>query len=226
MAKSTVALVPLRGGSKSIPNKNVKLIAGKPLCFYALEAAKNASFIDEVYVSTDSPYIVEIVESLNLGIKIVLRPEEFSTDTATTESVMMHFAQNIDFSLLVTLQATSPLTTSVHLVNAYHQFEAGSYDSLVTTVPFKRFLWTSDGTPLNYNPQFRPRRQDFEGAFVENGAFYFTKRAVLMQKACRLGEKVLVFSMPEDTYTEIDEPHDWDEVEKLLLNSRYQITET
>ena len=96
---------------------------GKPLCAWTLEAAKEVSEIDEVYVSTENDEIIKTVQSLNLGIKIVKRPPELATDTATTESVMLHFAKNIQFDILITLQATSPLTRPEDIRNGLRKFE-------------------------------------------------------------------------------------------------------
>jgi len=80
---TTVALIPLRGGSKSIPKKNIKPLAGKPLCAWVLEAATAATRIDAVYVSTDCPEIAAVVQGLDLGIHIITRPAEFATDAAS-----------------------------------------------------------------------------------------------------------------------------------------------
>jgi N-acylneuraminate cytidylyltransferase len=111
----TVALVPLRGGSKSIPLKNIKDIAGKPLCAWVLEAASHAKNIDKVFVSTDSEAIRTVVDSLNLNIEIIQRPAAYSTDEASTESVMLHFMSEVNFEKVVTIQATSPLLKSTQL---------------------------------------------------------------------------------------------------------------
>ena len=215
----TVALIPLRGGSKSIPLKNIKEIAGKPLCAWVLEAACNAKNIDKVFVSTDSEIIRRVVESLNLNIAVIHRPAAYSTDEASTESVMLHFMNEVNFEKVVTIQATSPLLKSTQLEEAVDLFENEQYDSLLTAVRTKRFFWTLDNQPMNYLPQSRPRRQDFEGSFVENGAFYITKRDILKRDQCRLGGKMGIYEMPENSFVEIDEQEDWAHVSNLLKNS-------
>ena len=90
MKKSYTALIPLRGGSKSIPKKNIKLIANKPLCYWTIYAAIKSPLIDNVYISTDSKEIIDVIQSFNFDIKIILRPNELATDTASTEDVMIH----------------------------------------------------------------------------------------------------------------------------------------
>ncbi|MHA2074841.1 MAG: acylneuraminate cytidylyltransferase family protein, partial [Candidatus Hodarchaeales archaeon] len=115
--KKIVALIPLRGGSRSIPKKNIKPIAGKPLCFWVLESAKAVKEIDEVYVSTEDEEISKTVLRFDSKIRILKRPPEFATDDASTESVMFHFSENVEFDYLITIQATSPLTTSEDIRN-------------------------------------------------------------------------------------------------------------
>lgn len=212
-----VALVPLRGGSKSIPYKNIKKIAGKPLAYWVCDAAKKSKYIDEVYVSTEDEKIKDVINSFGLGIKIIDRPPELATDKALTDSVMLHFATKVNFDILVTLQATSPLTTDNNINKAIEQLVEDKSDSLLTGVLVKRFFWSEDGKALNYDYLHRPMRQDFKGTIMENGAFYITKREILEKYKNRLGGKISVFRMPEETTVEIDEPEDWEVVEKLLL---------
>lgn len=211
------ALIPLRGGSKSIPKKNIKSLAGKPLSAWTIEAAAKSAHIDAVYVSTDSEEISNVVQGLGLGVKLIQRPAEFATDEASTESVMLHFMSQLEFDLLVTIQATSPLLTAHDLDRAIAQFQQQQLDSMLSAVRTKRFFWHDDATPINYNPLHRPRRQDFRGTLMENGAFYITKREILERHQCRLGGKIGIYEMDESTAVEIDEPEDWERVERLLL---------
>lgn len=213
-----VALVPLRGGSKSIPGKNIKPIAGLPLCAWVLKAAVAVDAITEVYVSTDSDEIAEVVNKLNIGIKVLKRPAEYASDEASTESVMLHFAEHVEFDLLVTIQATSPLLSAQDLDKAVQQFQSEDLDSMLTAVRSYRFYWRDDAIPINYDPQSRPRRQDFAGTLMENGAFYITRREALLQSQCRLAGKIGIYEMAENTAVEIDEPEDWLQLERLLAS--------
>ena len=215
--KKTVALIPLRGGSKGIPKKNIKQIAGMPMCFWVLHAAVCSQYIDEVYVSTDCEEIASVVENLDLEIKVIDRPANLATDEASTESVMLHFVEQIDFDLLVTIQATSPMLSAKLLDDAYVEFIHGAYDSMLSASRIKRFFWQEDGTPINYEPINRPRRQEFKGSLMENGAFYITTRDALLNHGCRLAGNIGVFETPESLATEIDSIEDWEIVERLLL---------
>jgi len=89
---------------------------------------------------------------------------------------------------------------------------------MLSAVRTKRFFWHDDATPINYDPLRRPRRQDFHGTLMENGAFYVTRRDILQRYQCRLGGKVGIYEMDESTAVEIDELEDWVRVERLLLH--------
>jgi len=226
MASQFSALIPLRGGSKGIPNKNIKQIAGKPLCAWVIESAMGADSIEMVYISTESQQIKIVVQEINQQylnddskknkLKIIDRPEELANDTASTEAVMLHCMDNTDFDNLITIQATSPMLTSHDLEQAIKQFQLEKFDSMLSAVEFKRFLWDENGSAINYEPCKRPRRQDFKGALMENGAFYITTKILLKNEKCRLGGKIGVFTMHDFSAIEIDEPTDWIIAEAIL----------
>jgi YrbI family 3-deoxy-D-manno-octulosonate 8-phosphate phosphatase len=216
-AGRVVALVPLRGGSKSIPRKNVRPIAGRPLCAWALEAALACPAVEEVWVSTEDEGIRSAAARIDVRVRVLDRPTSLAQDTSSTESVMLHFARHVAFDWLVTLQATSPLTTADDVSRGLDLVARRRLDSVLTTTRTRRFLWSDDGRPLNYDPRRRPRRQDFAGTHVENGAFYVTRRGVLTRTRCRLGGKIGILEMAPETTVEIDEPEDWGTVERLLL---------
>jgi N-acylneuraminate cytidylyltransferase len=120
---------------------------------------------------------------------------------------------------LVLIQATSPLLTAADLARGIEKFDSGDYDSLLSVVRQKRFVWEErdgDAAPMNYEVAARPRRQDFDGMLVENGAFYITSRASLLATGCRLSGRIGLVEMAEETYAELDEPADWPVIESLL----------
>lgn len=209
-------LVPLRGGSKSIPKKNIKLIAGKPLAFWAVDEALKCEKINQIFISTDSNEIADIFSGYDERLHIIERPSQYATDEASTESVMLHALPCITTESLITMQATSPLVTSRDLMEAMFLFESGQYDSLLTAVRLKRFLWTDECKPVNYNPLKRPRRQEFLGTLMENGAFYITRKQILSEQRCRLGGVIGIYEMDEYSSLELDEPNDWVLIESLL----------
>lgn len=218
-----VAFIPVRGGSKSIPLKNIREIAGKPLVYWVVKAANECPDIDVVYVATDSVKIRDVVESFSLNkVKVIGRSVESATDTASTESVMLEFASKYQFENIALIQATSPLLTADDLSGGFVEFQREDTDSVLSVVRQKRFGWTMNqrgfAEPANYNIYHRPRRQEFEGYLVENGAFYITSRKELLSSRNRISGNIRVYEMEEDTYFEIDEPSDWIIIEKQLEN--------
>jgi len=216
----TVAFIPVRGGSKSIPLKNIKKINSRPLIYWVLDATVECSEIDKVVVSTDSKKISEVVEKYNSEkIKIIDRSEEVSTDTASTESVMLEFANNYDFDDIILVQATSPLLDKKDLNKGLKKYSEKNTDSILSVVRQKRFIWENKASktePVNYDYNERPRRQEFDGFLVENGAFYITSRNRLIKHNSRISGNIKMIEMDEETYFEIDEPTDWVIVEELL----------
>ncbi|MEJ8568198.1 N-acylneuraminate cytidylyltransferase [Elongatibacter sediminis] len=215
-----VAYMPLRGGSKSIPGKNVRELSGRPLFAWALGEAVASDCFDAVWVGTDSDDIARAVNrEFGEQVAVFRRGPDTCTDEASTESALLEFAAAEAFDVLCTIQATAPLTRADDFRAARAQFEAAAADSLVTATREKRFYWSPAGEPLNYDPVRRPRRQDFAGTLVENGAFYYTRRPVLEELQCRLGGTISVYEMAPETAIEIDEPADWTLIEAMLGQS-------
>ena len=221
MSVRYAAFIPVRAGSKSIPLKNIKDMAGKPLVHWTIGAADGCDRIERVVVSTDSPVIEAAVEAFGSAkVEIHRRSADSATDTASTEHVMLEYArEHDDFDAMILIQATSPLLDSADLQRGIELFESGHYDSVLSVVRQKRFIWKAEGDsaePVNYDHTCRPRRQEFDGFLVENGAFYITSRASLLEAQCRLAGKIGLAEMDEASYYEIDEPADWAIVENLL----------
>ena len=222
-----VAFIPVRGGSKSIPLKNIKEIYGRPLVYWTVSAACDCRAIDKVYVATDSSDIKLCVEKFCsedydrfAKVNIIDRSPETATDTASTESAMIEFAKKHRFDNIALVQATSPMLTGEDLDNGFNAFSAPGTDSVISVVPQKRFIWGVDNEgnakAQNYDILKRPRRQEFEEYYVENGAFYITSRKDLLASGCRLSGNIRISLMSEDTYYEIDEPSDWTVTEALM----------
>jgi CMP-N-acetylneuraminic acid synthetase len=221
MSREFAALIPARGGSKGIPRKNIKVLLGKPLIYWVCKAAEESSVISALYLSTDDQEIARVVLSFGFRkLHLVERSPESATDSASTEMCMLEFAKKVNFENVMLLQATSPLVRSEDIEGAAKVFETGNFDSVLSVVRQKRFIWkeNKEGTirPENYDPGRRPKRQEQEGFLVENGAIYVISRKTLLERSCRVGEAVGYIEMPADTYLELDEVEDWTIVEALL----------
>lgn len=223
-----VAFIPVRGGSKSIPLKNIKPIGGKPLVYWTVKAACGCKYIDKVYIATDSDKIKETVEGFKNGleaelfrkVEVIGRSAESASDTASTEFAMLEFAGNYDFDNIVLVQATSPLLQASDLDRGFDAFNTDGADSVLSVVRQKRFHWIDDENdfahPTNYDVFHRPRRQEFDGYLVENGAFYISSKEDLLKSQNRVSGNIKAIEMNEDTFFEIDEPSDWVIIEALM----------
>ena len=217
---SVIAFIPVRGGSKSIPLKNIKPFCGKPLVCWNIEALENCNQVDEIIVATDSDKIEETIAAFDYKkIKIYRRSAENACDTASTESVMLEYityAKLAADQIFILVQATSPLTQTQHFTEAMQLYKSGKFDSILTCVRNYRFFWNANGTSLNYDYRNRPRRQNFDGMLMENGAFYISSVKNILANGNRLSGRIGIYEMPEYTATEIDEPDDWIILEKLM----------
>lgn len=220
MAMKTIAFIPVRGGSKSIPLKNIKMFCGKPLVCWNIEALEKCALVDEIIVATDSDKIEDTVLAQNYRkTRVYRRSAENACDTASTESVMLEYINKECLSkelVFMLVQATSPLTESIHFSEALEIYLQGKYDSMLTCVRNYRFFWNADGTSKNYDYMNRPRRQNFQGELMENGAFYINRVKNILESGNRLNGKIGIYEMPEYTAMEIDEPDDWHVLEVLM----------
>lgn len=219
----TIAFIPVRGGSKSIPLKNIKPFCGKPLVCWNIEALEACPDVEEVIVATDSDEIWKTIEECHYNkTRLYRRSAENASDTASTESVMLEYikAENLDGDdIFILAQATSPLTETRFFSEALQMYSEGSYDSILTCVRNYRFFWNEDGTSMNYDYMNRPRRQEFKGMLMENGAFYINTVKNILDNGNRLCGKIGIYEMPEYTATEIDEPSDWIILEELMYRN-------
>ncbi len=217
-----IAIIPARGGSKGLPGKNIRTLAGKPLIAHSIINVKEAKLVDRVYVSTDDNEIAKI--SKDYGAEIINRPEELAGDTASSESALIHAVEQIEatgvtIDLVVFLQCTSPIRTETDIDNGIRKVKTEGADSLLSVSPSHRFLWQEiDGITksINYNYRHRPRRQDMQPQYVENGSIYIFKPWVLKELNNRLGGKVTLFPMSEAASWEIDSLLDFEIAESLL----------
>ena len=219
---SVVAIIPARGGSKGVPGKNLKLLAGEPLIALSILDAQEAQLVNKVYVSTDDPEIAEV--SRNYGAEVIVRPAKLANDTASSESALIHALLEIEKAgifpeIVVFLQCTSPIRTGVDIDQAIAQFKSEKADSLLSVSPDHRFLWEEvDGIAksINYDYRHRQRRQDMKPQYIENGSIYIFKPCVLKELENRLGGKISLFLMSEAAGWEIDSILDFEIAESLL----------
>ena len=177
----TIAIIPARGGSKRLPNKNILSLGGIPLIAHSiLYAQKNSAIIDEIYVSTDDATIKKI--ALDYGAKVIDRPENLSGDFEPTVSALKHVLESIEGGVetVVLLQATNPLRPQNLLSAAFEVYQKGNYDNLFTVSRNHHKLGKISENkfhPFNYT--IGQRSQDLEPLFFENGLLYITKASLI-----------------------------------------------
>lgn len=216
----TIAIIPARGGSKRLPNKNILPIGGKPLLAYSIEyALAHSSIIDAVYVSTDDLSIKEI--ALTYGAEVIDRPASLSTDDQPTITTLQHTLKVLPSGIenIILLQPTNPLRPKNLLSDAFQKYNEGNYDSLMTvTANHQKLGKIINEKFIPYNYTFGQRSQDMEPLYYENGLLYITK-ADTVQKGEILAEHNYSFILDHPfTQIDIDTEEDFKKAEFYLNN--------
>jgi N-acylneuraminate cytidylyltransferase len=219
-----IAVIPARGGSKGIPRKNLRLLAGKPLIVHTIEQSRQSIWVTETVVSTDDDEIAHISEAA--GATVVRRPADISGDQASSESALIHAIHSLLHQgrplpdLTVFLQCTSPVRRPDDIDEAVATLMQRGADSLLSVSPSHRFLWKEEGgevQSINYDFRTRPRRQDIAPQYVENGSIYVFRTQALLDSGNRLSGKVALYPMDEEAAVDIDSMVDMKLAELILL---------
>jgi CMP-N,N'-diacetyllegionaminic acid synthase len=228
---NVVAIIPARGGSKGIPNKNTIDFCDKPLIAWTIEQCLQSKYIDNVWVSSDSQNILDIAEKY--GAKTIKRPDDISGDFSTSESAWIHSIKiieednNIDF--VFAPQVTSPLREAKDIDNAIKLFQKEKYDSLFSSCIVEDLFFWEEGKKgqlksINYDFLNRKRRQNMKKQIIENGSFYIFKPDIIQKYNNRFGGKIGHFKMDFWKMFEIDNLEDLKMcrvlMQEFLLNNR------
>ena len=213
----TIAIIPARGNSKRLPNKNIKLLGGIPLMVHSISYAKQHGFIDAVYVTTDDKEIKDI--ALQHGALVIDRPSHLSGDCEPTVTALKHVLESIDDDVenVVLLQPTNPLRPKHLLTEAFKLFNENKYDSLFTvTRNHQKFGTIEKDVFKPYNYKIGQRSQDLIPLYFENGLLYITKaKHILNNKIITKNAYPLVVNHPFSSI-DIDTQEDFDLAEFML----------
>lgn len=225
-----LAVVPARGGSKGIPRKNIRVLAGKPLIAYSIEQALESKFITRVVVSTDDYEIGSVAREW--GAEVVWRPKEISGDDAASESALLHALDHLrrteayEPDLVVFLQCTSPLTLVQDIDGTIETLLQEEADSALAVVPFHYFLWrrgrNGEALGINHDRRIRMSRQERDPQYLEAGAVYVMRVQGLKRARHRFFGKTVMYVMPSERRWEIDEPVDLVVAKALVLDLQKQ----
>ena len=214
-----VSIIPARGGSKGIPGKNIKPLAGRPLITYTISHSLNSKLIDETYVTTDDIKIKKV--ALEAGAKVIDRPKKIAEDKTPIEPVLKHAINQLETKpdIVVFLQCTSPIRKKNDINNAIKKLQQNNYDSIFSGTKNKDFFWRIEKEklkPINYDYKNRKRRQDMPLEYIENGSIYVFKTNKFEKEGCHICGKIGIYEMPREYSFEIDDMFDFWLCEKIL----------
>jgi N-acylneuraminate cytidylyltransferase len=223
-----LVVIPARGGSKGLPNKNINLLNGIPLITYTIRCARDLFHDSDICVSTDSNQIIEIVKNENLDIPFV-RPSELAEDTSSTRDVILHAlshyeSMNIFYDTIIILQPTSPLRESIDIKNALELYY-NNLDMVVSVYepdlnPYYSIFEEDDkGYLVQSKPSSYTRRQDLPKVFAYNGAIYVINVESLKNREINKFDKIVKYIMPQERSVDIDTKLDW-KIAELILNNK------
>lgn len=220
----TAAIIPARGGSKGLKNKNIHPVAGLPLLGWSVLQALDAAHVDKVFVTTDDAAISAVARQF--GAEVIDRPEHISGDKATSESALLHALEAIaarhgaEPETVVFLQATSPLRKPGDIDRAIELFRQEEADSLISVTRADDLtIWeqrSGEWNSVNFDYRNRGMRQDRPSQFIENGSIYLFTPSVLRSFNNRIGQKLSVYPMEFWQTWEIDTIEEVDLVEFYL----------
>lgn len=225
-----VAIIPARGGSKRIPQKNIKLFHGKPMISWSIMAAQHSKIFDRIIVSTDDSEIAEIAITCGAEIPFI-RPAKLADDYATTNDVMEHAVKWLEAeghspSELCCIYATAPFIEVNDLVSGLELLTSGGWQYIFPaaefTAPiFRGFKVDRSGLEMIFPEHYLTRSQDLPRVFHDAGQFYWGTKNAWLSKAPIFSNKSQCIELPRLRVHDIDTPEDWDIAEKIftLLSS-------
>ncbi|MCM4161913.1 acylneuraminate cytidylyltransferase family protein [Antarcticibacterium flavum] len=230
-----LGLIPARGGSKGIPGKNIKLLGGKPLLAYTVEAAKASTLLDRVILSSDDAKIIDVAKDLGLEVPFV-RPAELAGDATSSLEVIRHALEELrsqgeEYDAVCLLQPTTPFRQEGLIDDVIRKFTEGNFDSLISVreVPAEfnpHWIFEEKEGKLQIatgEQKIITRRQELPKAYHRDGAVYITKTSVLLEQNSLYGGNIGFIDTTGSPYVNIDTREDWEEAERhlsrLLLKS-------
>ncbi|ACN16743.1 NeuA [Desulforapulum autotrophicum HRM2] len=220
-----IAIIPARGGSKRIPDKNIKSFAGKPIIAYSIEAAKASGVFDKIIVSTDSERIADVAQKYGAEIPF-MRPEEISDDHTPTAPVLLHALnklskKNIIPDYICCIYATAPFCTHEYIKEGFELISGKKVSSVfsVTTFPFTIFralkINQTGNLQMFYPEHELTRSNDLPEAYHDAGQFYWLECKTFLKQKELYTEDALPVILPRYRVQDIDTTEDWETAEHM-----------
>jgi len=219
-----LGLIPARGGSKGIPNKNIKLLNGRPLIQYSVDAARNVGIIDQVVVSTDSSQIAAVAKECGAEVPF-MRPAALAQDDTPGIDPVLHALQELtDVDSVILLQPTSPFRTSRHIEECFELYQKSGGESVVSVAesakhPAWMYFMSDERTLKKVISQDASRRQDLMPAYFLNGAIYIASREFLFKNRGFVTAQTKGYIMQSEYSLDLDTAQDWKLAEYFMLKS-------
>jgi len=226
---NTLCVVPARGGSKRIPQKNIRLFCGRPIIAYSIEAAIRFGLFDEIMVSTDDEEIATLVKKLGAKVPFMRSPSS-SNDYATLTDVLLevlgdYSSAGIEFDIVCCILATAPFVTAEDLLSGYNELIKRGYDTVIPVVPYEypiqRALWWRKGTIQFADARYRnSRSQDLESAYHDAGLFYWIRTNRFMTQRTVFMAATGGLAVDPRYAQDLDKPEDWEiaEMKYRIMN--------
>jgi CMP-N-acetylneuraminic acid synthetase len=217
---TTIALVPMRHHSQRVPEKNFRMLAGRPLFHHILLTLQAVTEIDQVVVDTDSPVIIEGVQKDFPAVKIIERPVHLREDRVPMNEILTYDTSLLQADFYLQTHSTNPLLRQQTISRAIQSLNADypAYDSLFSVTRLQTRLWDQLARPLNHNPGILLRTQDLPPVYEENSCIYIFTRQNLLARRNRLGERPMMFEIDAAEAWDIDEELDFTIVDTLMRN--------
>ena len=217
-----IAIIPARGGSKGVPGKNKKLIDGKPLISYSIEAALQSKLLSQTWVSSDDRDIIDLARQYP-AIQIHERDNSLATDQSPVADTVMQIMRQTECDAVMLLQPTAPIRTSDDIDAAINLLKASvKINSVISVVAMNdihpaRMYWKKDDLLTSILPEFeQARRQDIPPAYYRNGSIYLVRRAAFEKQLSLMVKPTIPYIMPTNWLLNIDEPRDMIIAEALV----------
>ncbi|RKX91900.1 MAG: UDP-2,4-diacetamido-2,4,6-trideoxy-beta-L-altropyranose hydrolase [Spirochaetes bacterium] len=216
--KKILAIIPARGDSKGIPRKNIRMLAGKPLIAYTIEAAKKSRYLDRIIVSTEDEEIAEVARIYN--IQVIWRPRELAKDDVALDPVIFHALNKIEekegkYDIVVTIQPTSPLLSVETIDKAINIISKKDCDTLISVIDKTHIYWMKKNDEFTLLNEGRKNRQYLNPIYKETGSLLISKRNIITKRG-RIGKKIYPFVIPKGEGIDIDNYIDWGIAEALV----------
>lgn len=204
------ALVPMKGNSERVPNKNIRVLNGKPVCHWILESLSRSKYVDEVIINTDSPKIKEIVSGFDF-VKVIDRPDYLLGDAVSIQPLIAHDIEYAQNEIILQTHSTNPLLKTETIDEAIEAYieNSAEHDALFSVTPVQLRYYFKNGKAVNHDPKHLIQTQLLEPLYHENSCMYIFSRETNRKVQNRLGDNPYFFEMDHLEAADIDEWHDF-----------------